>query len=55
MYKYNWGMMAVLNGTVSVDTFFVLSGALVAYGILKELDKSKWLNVPLLYVHRYLR
>ena len=47
--------MAVLNGSVSVDTFFVLSGALVAYNVLKELDKRQGLNVPMLYIHRYLR
>ena len=47
--------MAVMNATLSVDTFFVLSGALVSYGILKELDKTGWLNVPMLYIHRYLR
>ena len=28
-------------GTISVDTFFLMSGCLVAYLMFKELDKSK--------------
>ena len=55
MYKQSWGMMLVLNGTVAVDTFFLMGGALVAYNMLKELEKAQKINVPLLYLHRYLR
>ena len=43
-------------GIVSVDTFFLMSGCLVAYLMFKELDKSRGnVNFPLIYIHRYLR
>lgn len=49
-------MMAVLNGTLSVDTFFVMGGFLVAYNLLKIYDKTKGkLNLFMFYLHRYLR
>jgi peptidoglycan/LPS O-acetylase OafA/YrhL len=49
-------MQVITNATVSVDSFLVLSGLLVAYTLLKELDRSKGrFNVLLFYVHRYLR
>ncbi|CAG7819245.1 unnamed protein product, partial [Allacma fusca] len=55
MYK-DWSLYPILNGTPSVDTFFTLSGTLVAYNLLKELDKKKGrLNYILFVVHRYLR
>jgi peptidoglycan/LPS O-acetylase OafA/YrhL len=48
--------MTILNSTVSVDTFFVLSGLLVTYNVLKMLARTKGkLNIPMFYVHRYLR
>lgn len=47
---------AVNNAFVSVDTFFLLSGTLVSYLMLKELDRYKGrINFPMLYIHRYLR
>ena len=47
---------AVDNAYASVDTFFLMSGCLVTYLMLKELDKVKGnINFLLLYVHRYLR
>ena len=47
---------AVINAFVSVDTFFLMSGCLVSYLMLKDLDKTKGrINFPLLYLHRYLR
>ena len=52
----SYAFQAVLNGFPSVDTFFVLSGVLVAYLLLKELDKTKGrVNWIMFYVHRYLR
>ena len=55
LYK-DWTYMPLLNATVSVDTFFVMSGALMAYNLLKELDRSKGrLNYPMLVLHRFLR
>lgn len=65
--------MFLLSATVSVDTFFTISGALVTWSVLKELKKRysskknpqnnhtkqsifrKKLNIPLMYIHRYLR
>ncbi|OXA43963.1 Nose resistant to fluoxetine protein 6 [Folsomia candida] len=48
-------IMTVINSTVAVDTFFVLSGLLVAYNVLKMLTKTKGkLNIPMFYIHRYL-
>lgn len=47
--------MLVIGGTVSVDSFLLLSGMLIAWSILKELNANRKLNVPLMYLHRYLR
>ncbi|XP_058454323.1 nose resistant to fluoxetine protein 6-like [Malaya genurostris] len=56
---YDWiksyHSMLVAAATVSVDSFFVLSGMLVCWSIMKELEKKRKLNLPLMYVHRYLR
>ena len=55
VYESFW-FQAVDNAFPSVDTFFLMSGCLVTYLMLKELDKSKGrINFPLLYLHRYLR
>ncbi|GFU45895.1 nose resistant to fluoxetine protein 6 [Nephila pilipes] len=44
------------NGTLAVDTFFVISGLLVTYVTLKLLAKSKGkVNWIYFYIHRYLR
>jgi peptidoglycan/LPS O-acetylase OafA/YrhL len=49
-------MQAILNATVSVDTFFLISGMLVSFLLMKELEQNKGkFNVILFYVHRYLR
>ncbi|XP_035714450.1 nose resistant to fluoxetine protein 6 [Folsomia candida] len=56
MLQEKLSMMTIFNCTVSVDTFFVLSGLLVAYNVLKMLAKTKGkLNIPMFYIHRYLR
>lgn len=48
--------MAVINATFSVDSFFLMSGMLATYNILKLLDKTEGkLNVPMFYTYRYLR
>ncbi|CAG7732797.1 unnamed protein product, partial [Allacma fusca] len=55
VYK-DWTFYPLVNGTTSVDTFFTMSGALVAYNLLKELDKTKGrFNYALFVIHRYLR
>ena len=47
---------AVLNAFVSVDTFFLMSGCLISYLMLKELEKTKGrVNFLVMYIHRYLR
>ncbi|EGT31129.1 hypothetical protein CAEBREN_13283 [Caenorhabditis brenneri] len=49
----------ILNAFVSVDTFFVLSGIVVAYLFFKTKPTKKMITNPvtwvLFYVHRYLR
>lgn len=51
----------ILNGSLSVDAFFLVGGALLAYLWLKEAKKTKGKNVTnpkawlMFYVHRYLR
>lgn len=51
-----WWFQGLGNGTVSVDTFLLMSGLLVSFLLLKELDKTKGrFNLGLFYVHRYLR
>ncbi len=52
----SWEMETIINATVSVDTFFLMSGLLVSYLLLRELDRSGGkFNVALFYLHRYLR
>ena len=47
---------AVNNAFVSVDTFFLMSGCLLSYLMLKELDKTRGrVNFLVMYIHRYLR
>ena len=49
-------MQTIGNSTVSVDTFFLMSGLLVSFLLLRELDHNKGkFNVGLYYLHRYLR
>ncbi|XP_046461507.1 nose resistant to fluoxetine protein 6-like [Daphnia pulex] len=50
------GMQTIGNASVSVDTFFLMSGLLVSFLLLRELDRNKGkFNVGLYYLHRYLR
>lgn len=56
----NFSMQFISNGYVSVDSFFLISGTLLSYLTLKELDKIKgrvWTPIfwPMFYIHRYLR
>ena len=56
-----WTFCVLSNATVSVDSFFVLSGLLTTYLFLKELDRKKsgpvqfLITVPVMYLHRYIR
>ncbi|XP_050710957.1 nose resistant to fluoxetine protein 6-like [Eriocheir sinensis] len=45
----------IINGTVSVDTFFFMSGLLVAYNLTKEVGKTGKFNIPAYYIHRFVR
>ncbi|XP_045156182.2 nose resistant to fluoxetine protein 6-like [Mercenaria mercenaria] len=45
----------ILNGTYSVDSFFFLSGLLVAYLALKEIREKGRLSWPYYFLHRYWR
>lgn len=44
----------LLNALPSVDTFFFLSGTLVAYLSFIQLEKKQF-NIIMFYVHRYIR
>ena len=53
----NWANMLVLNGNIITDTFFLISGVLMAYTILTKSEKNSrdHFDVISLYLHRYLR
>jgi len=46
--------MVIVNGFPSVDTFFLLSGLLVAYISFAALEKKRF-NIFVYYIHRYIR
>ncbi|XP_035698599.1 nose resistant to fluoxetine protein 6-like [Branchiostoma floridae] len=54
-----FAFQAVNNSSVSVDSFFFISGLLMSYLLLKRIQKSKedGKSVPygMMYLHRYLR
>ncbi|XP_013404099.1 nose resistant to fluoxetine protein 6 [Lingula anatina] len=53
-----FSFIAVTNAFFSVDSFFLLSGVLVAYLFLKQLTKQHGVRcktMVLYYIHRYLR
>lgn len=55
IYQHRY-ILIMINATAAVDTFFVISGTLLSYNLLRELDKNKGkFNYPLMVVHRYLR
>lgn len=48
--------MTVISGTLSVDTFLIISGFLLAYSIMKMKSRASNINViPAAIFHRYLR
>ena len=52
----HWEFQAIGNATLSVDSFFYLSGLLAVFLGLRELSKSNGrMNVPLMYLYRYIR
>ncbi|XP_055845554.1 nose resistant to fluoxetine protein 6-like [Episyrphus balteatus] len=53
---YSWEFMPIYNASISVDTFFVIGGILVAWMGFKELDKTNGKINPIMnIVHRYFR
>ncbi|XP_037077460.1 nose resistant to fluoxetine protein 6-like [Pollicipes pollicipes] len=55
-YLGDVAFQAISNATVSVDSFFFLSGLLVAYIAIRSIEKSHGkLNIVMFYVHRYIR
>ena len=50
------------NGFPSVDSFFIIGACLLSFLTLKEMDKTDgwlnaraWSNIPMMYIHRYIR
>ncbi|ESP03045.1 hypothetical protein LOTGIDRAFT_230482 [Lottia gigantea] len=57
MSKTFW-FQVILNGTLSVDTFFFLSGLLVSYLFIREVKKTRKISAKqmgLFYFHRFWR
>lgn len=51
-----WTFQVIINALVSVDTFFALSGLLVSYLFMREMEKTKGqMNWGLFYFHRFWR
>eukprot|EP00111_Clytia_hemisphaerica_P000721 TCONS_00002123-protein len=51
-----WTSQAILNAFPSVDTFFLLSGLLVAYIALRRMDKDNGkINYGMYVLHRFIR
>ncbi|XP_069119723.1 nose resistant to fluoxetine protein 6-like [Argopecten irradians] len=50
-----WTFQAIANAFVSVDTFFTMSGLLLAYLFMKDIKKNGKMNWPLFYFHRFWR
>ena len=53
----DFGLMTIWGGTLSVDTFFLLSGFLMSYLTLKDLGNRplSGIKIPFQYLHRYIR
>lgn len=47
--------MWLTSGTLSVDSFFAVGGLVTVYAFMKSSDKGVPFNIPLYYLHRYLR
>lgn len=53
---HTYKFLPISNAYVSVDTFFLLSGLLVAFLGLRRMDKNEGcLNIPMFYLHRFIR
>lgn len=47
--------VVLVNGFLSVDSFFFLSGLLVCLVFFRDISKKGSYDVPLGYIHRYIR
>ncbi|KAK2142229.1 hypothetical protein LSH36_983g00109 [Paralvinella palmiformis] len=57
-YFKRFSFQAIMNASVSVDTFFLLSGTLASYLMLKQIGKSggpRNINWALVFSHRFWR
>ncbi|XP_059474133.1 nose resistant to fluoxetine protein 6-like [Neocloeon triangulifer] len=54
-YIHMWTMAPVLHGSLSVDTFFVLSGLLTVYVPLVDQKKGRKFNVFKYMIYRFIR
>lgn len=53
---YRWEAQFISNGTVAVDTFFLLGGLIIAYSQLGKLVRNKGqFDYKRFYLHRYFR
>ena len=51
-----WEAHALVNGFFAVDTFFLISGLLVAFTQLRQLDQNNGIfNLKKFYFRRYIR
>ncbi|RUS73916.1 hypothetical protein EGW08_018321 [Elysia chlorotica] len=56
VWNDRWTFLVVNNASVTVDTFFVMSGLLVSFSTLRQLKSKGWkINWVRFYVHRYWR
>ncbi|XP_066999859.2 nose resistant to fluoxetine protein 6 [Anabrus simplex] len=51
----SWMGTFIICGLYSVDTFFLLSGLMVAYVFLRTVHKTNSFNILVYYIHRYVR
>ncbi|XP_058797503.1 nose resistant to fluoxetine protein 6-like [Phymastichus coffea] len=51
----SWNSLYIFIAPFAVDTFFAMSGFLMTYLFFKEMPKKKRFNVPMYYLHRYVR
>ncbi|XP_033226510.1 nose resistant to fluoxetine protein 6-like [Belonocnema kinseyi] len=55
LWFQTWGSLYVFLAAFAVDTFFLISGFLMTYLVLKEMSNGKKFNIFLYYIHRYIR
>ncbi|XP_046748814.1 nose resistant to fluoxetine protein 6-like [Diprion similis] len=51
----SWPSTYIQVAVFAVDTFFVIGGFVLAYTFLNSMKSGKKFNLPMMYLHRYLR